>query len=132
MKDKKIYKLYNKISTMREYDLLYYDKRHHNQLVALLMHFKKLGLYVKKEIFELIVHRRIINHEITPISYARRELYKLEHWSPKAKILAKRARLHWRELSNRFVNNLITDKQKKEILEASEPNIKRKNEYRKQ
>ena len=126
MKDKKIYKLYNKISTMREYDLLYYDKRHHNQLVVLLMHFKKLGLYVQKEIFELIVNGRIINKKVTPISYARRELDKLEAWSPKAKMLAKRARLNWKELSSRFVNSMITDIQKIEILEISEPNIRRK------
>ena len=126
MKDKKIHKLYDKISTMPEYDLLYYDKRHHNQLVVLLMHFKKLGLHVKKEIFELIVNGRIINKKITPISHARRELDKLEAWSPKAKMLAKRARLNWKELSGRFVNHMITDGQKREILEASEPNVRRK------
>ncbi len=126
MKDQKIYKLYNKISTMREYDLLYYDKRHHNQLVVLLMHFKKLGLYVQKEIFELIVNGRIINKKVTPISYARMELEKLEAWSSKTKILAKRAKLSWKALSNQFVTNITTDKQKKEIFEVSEPNIRRK------
>lgn len=123
MKDKKIHKLYDKISTMREYDLLYYDKRHHNQLVVLLMHFKKLGLHVKKEVFELIVNGRIINKKVTPISYARRELDILEYWSPKARMLAKRARLHWSKLSDQFITNITTNKQKKEILEASEPKI---------
>lgn len=126
MKDTKIHKLYNKISTMPEYDLLYYDKRHHNQLVVLLMHFKKMGLHVKKEIFELIVNGRIINKKITPISYARKELDILESWSPKARMLAKKARLHWSKLSDQFITNITTNKQKKEMLEASEPNIHRK------
>lgn len=126
MKDKKTNQLYNKISAMREYELLYYDKRHHNQLVVLLMHFKKLGLYVKKEVFELIVNGRVINKKITPISYARIELDKLEYWSPKARMLAKKARLHWSKLSDQFITNMTTNKQKKEMLEASEPNIHRK------
>lgn len=126
MKDNKIHKLYDRISTMREYELLYYDNRHHDQLVVLLMYFKKLGLYVKKEIFELIVNERIINKKITPISYARRELYKLEAWSSKTKILAKKAQLSWKELSNQFITNITTDKQKKEIFEVSEPNVNKK------
>lgn len=129
MKDKKIHKLYDRISTMREYELLYYDNRHHDQLAVLLIYFKKLGLYVKKEVFELIVNRRIINKKVTPISYARMELKKLEAWSSKTKILAKKAKLSWKELSNQFITNITTDQQKKEIFEVSETNVKRNNRY---
>ncbi len=125
MKNNELTELHLKISSMKEYQLLYYDSKCHAQLVNLLIKFKKLGLYIPKEIFELIVNGRVINRHVTPISYARTELNKLEYWSPKAKSLAKKARVHWKELSSQFVTNITTDKQKKEMLEVSEPNTRR-------
>ena len=126
MTNDELTKIHVKISSMREYQLLYYDNKCHDQLVALLIKFKKLGLYVPKEIFELIVNERVINRHVTPIAYARRELNKLEAWSPRAKFLAKKAKLHWKELSGQFITNMTTNKQKKEILEVSEPNTRKK------
>ncbi len=126
MKNDELNKIHLKISSMKEYQLLYYDNKCHDQLVALLIKFKTLGLYIPKEIFELIVNDRIINRHITPIAHARVELNKLEYWSPRAKFLAKKARLHWSKLSDQFITDITTNKQKEEILEASEPNVHKK------
>jgi len=118
---KKLNQLGEYIYNLGESDILRLYEGYGPKFKALLMLLEREGIYISKEIFELVINGNLINKHKTPISYARQELQQLTKWNKRTRTIAKASKLDWEQLSQQFVHRNTADKVKQEIWEISLP-----------
>lgn len=109
------------ICNLVEYDILCLYEQYGFQLKKLFLLLEKEGIYLSKEIFELVINDRLINKHETPIAHARNKLKKLTKWNRRTKDIAINSKLDWERLSKQFIHSNTTNRVKKEIWEISLP-----------